>query len=388
MNPRPATPEVAGREPPLPTVLRGRRLFVARVAWLALAALTLGLFFASVPVAYARFGTLCESAGCDFMQLSREGASALERLGLSVGFYAVYNMALRIAIALGFWAIGAVLFWKRSDDRLILCASIALVTFGAVQADTLYMLAEAHPRWELPVALVYFVGEAAFFVLFCVFPDGRFVPRWTRWAAVVWIFYQLLAAFLPDSPISPRNWPLVIDASLLLVLIGSLVVAQIYRYRRVSTQEQRQQTKWVVFGFAAAIALIIWIILIAWIFALTRPGIPQVIFALVFAPGLSLSTLLIPLSVGVAIRRYRLWDIDFIVNRTLVYGSLSAALAAVFAITDTLLQSLFFFITGVEQSRIATFASVVVIAVAFQPLRQRIERLVNRLVQQRIEVDV
>src|SRR3712207_1379893 len=119
-----------------------------------------------------------------------------------------------------------------------------------MQADTLYWLAEAHPLWGLPVEVVNFVGEAAFFVLFCVFPDGRFVPRWTRWAAVVWIFYQLLAAFLPDSPISPRNWPLVIDASLLLGLIGSLVVAQIYRYRRVSTQVQRQQTKWVVFGFA------------------------------------------------------------------------------------------------------------------------------------------
>jgi hypothetical protein len=97
---------------------------------------------------------------------------------------------------------------------------------------------------------------------------------------------------------------------------------------------------------------------------------------------------LIPLSIGVAILRYRLWDIDFIINRTLLYGSLSAVLAAMFASTDTLLQSLFFFLTGVEQSRVTTFASVVVIAVAFQPLRLRIEKVVNRLVHRRIGGDV
>ena len=96
--------------------------------------------------------------------------------------------------------------------------------------------------------------------------------------------------------------------------------------------------------------------------------------------ALYLFALLIPLSIGVAILHHRLWDIDLIIRRSLVIGSLSVTLTAVFSITDTLLQSLFFFITGVEQSRIATFASVIFIAVAFLPLRHRVEGGVNSLV--------
>jgi hypothetical protein len=85
------------------------------------------------------------------------------------------------------------------------------------------------------------------------------------------------------------------------------------------------------------------------------------------------------LSIAIAILHYRLWDIDLIIRRSLVYGSLSLVLTSVFSITDTLLQSLFFFITGAEQSLVSTFGSVIVIAVGFQPLRNRIQGGVDRL---------
>jgi hypothetical protein len=210
-----------------------------------------------------------------------------------------------------------------------------------------------------------------------VFPDGHFVPRW---AADAWVVYQLLDSFFPDSPVSPRHWPLLIDITSILGLIGSLVVAQVYRCRRASTQEQRQQTKWVVFGFAVAIAVLIGTSLIGWIFALTRPGIPQVLYWLVGDTLISLSALLIPLSIGFAIRRYRLWDIDLVINRTLVYGSLSAVLATVFVIMDTLLLPLVVrSVLGVENSSLTTVVSGVVIAVLFKPVRSRIDAGVKRL---------
>jgi hypothetical protein len=79
-----------------------------------------------------------------------------------------------------------------------------------------------------------------------------------------------------------------------------------------------------------------------------------------------------------------LWDIDFIINCTLVYVSLPVVLAAVFAISEQLLQSLLVIITGKgEQSQVVTYGSVVVIAVPFQPVRHRIEVVVNRFVRQR-----
>jgi hypothetical protein len=381
MNPRPTANRVTDRVATQTTALRGHGLLAARAAWLVLAALTLGLFFASVPAAYARWDALCQGSGCDVLQLSREGVEALERSGLSVGFYVAYNVALRIVLALGYWVIGAILFWKRSDERLSLYASVALLTFGTIQADTLYLVADARPAWGLPIDFVYFVGEASFFVLFCVFPDGRFVPRWTRWAAAVWVAYWLLDSFFPYLPfVGPGNWAPLIHVFLISGLLGSLAVAQVHRYRRVSTQEQRQQTKWVVFGFAAAIATIIAVLLISWVFPLTEIGIPQGIFDLVVNTVITLAALLIPLSIGFAILRHRLWDIDLIINRTLVYGTLSAALATVFAVTNTLvLPFLVQAALGKANVSLNVGVSAVIIAVLFEPLRRRIQDAVDRL---------
>ena len=348
-------------------------------AWVALAVLTVVLFFASIPVAYEQLHTVCEGAGC-VPRLSPEGARALEGIGLSLGFYAAYHVALAIGVTLGYWLTGATLFWKRYDDRLILYASMALVTFGAMQSATLRGLAKAYPGLDLPVALVYFVGEVSFFVLFCVFPDGRFVPRWTRWAAAVWLFYQLLDSFFPEAPFSPGNWPLLIDLSLFVGLISSLIAAQVYRYRRVSGPVERQQTKWVVFGFTVAIVVFIGVGLIGWIYEPTRSGRSELLYGSVGALVVALCALLIPLSIGLAIVHHSLWDIDLVINRALVYGSLSTVLAAVFAITHTLLlPRLVESILGKEDATLNAVISAVIIAVLFEPLRRRIQVGVDSL---------
>jgi hypothetical protein len=377
MNSRPATTGEADRESLQTTsVLRGLRLFIARRAWVALTALSIGLFVASIPATYESFRTKCEGAGCEFWLLSPDRVRGLEELGLSVDFYAAYNVALAIFMALGYWMVGATLFWKRSDDRLVLYASMALVTFGAMQPDTLRWLAEANPVWDLPVALVDFVGNVSFFVLFCVFPDGHFVPRWTRWAAAAWIAYHLLHSFFPDSPFSPPSWPALIDTPLFFGLIGSLVVAQVYRYRRVSGQIARQQTKWVVFGFTVAILVFFGVVL-----ALGVTG-PTVVYALVSHTIIYLFCApLIPLSIGVAILRYRLWDIDLIIRRSLVIGPLLTVLTAVFALAEqVLLPFLVQRIPGMEESSsFNTVVSVLIVVVLLKPLHNAIEAVVKRL---------
>jgi hypothetical protein len=373
VNPQSATTEVAGRKSE-PAVLHGRWLLVARATWGALATLAIGLFVASVPVAYARYGTLCEGVQCDYFQLSPEGAKVLQGWNLSIDFYAAYNIAFDIVYALGFWVTGVTLFWRRSAARMVLCASIAFVTFGA--RNPLDALADAYPGWALPVEIVYFVGSASFFVLFCVFPDGRFVPGWTRATAAAWIASELLYSFFPNLPFSPQNWPPPIYIIFIMGLLGSLVVAQIYRYRRVSGEKERQQTKWVVFGLAAAIIVLIGVSLIGRIYA---P--PQVLYEMGGLAIINLSFLLIPLSISVAILHHHLWDIDLIIRRSLVYVPLSAVLTTVFVITDTLLlPRLLRSILGMEDSSLTTVVSGVIIAVLFKPLRSRIEAGVNRLV--------
>lgn len=141
------------------------------------------------------------------------------------------------------------------------------------------------------------------------------VPRWTRWTAIIWVVYQLLHSFAPNSSFDPGSWPPIINVALLASLIGSLMVAQIYRYRRISNSIDRQKTKWVVFGFAAAIAALFITVLVGWLLALLRFGMPQVFYYLAGATVIYVSSLLLPLSIGVAIQRYRLWDIDVIIKR-------------------------------------------------------------------------
>ena len=343
MNPPPATTEGVGRKSsPTTVILHGRRLFFARAAWVALATLSFGLVAASLPAAYEQLSTVCEGwrGWCDYARLLPEEAGALERVGLSVGFYPAYKVAFSIVLVLGYWSIGAILFWKRPDNGAVLLASVMLVTFGTVQADTLQWLADAYPAWALPVRLMYFVAEASLTVFFCVFPDGRFVPRWTRWVAVASITYWLLDSFFPNSLVSPTNWPLVISAPLLLGLIGSLVVAQIYRYRRVSGPVERQHTKWVFFGFTATIVMF----LVATLIGFAMLGFPALVI------------------------------------RTVVYSSLISVVGAVYTLTDLLLVPLLAQSTLGEKDRSLTaFFSVVIIVVLFKPLRSRIEAGVNRL---------
>jgi len=204
-----------------------------------------------------------------------------------------------------------------------------------------------------------------------LFPDGRFVPRWTRATALIWLAGQLFLLFLTgDSVVTdPPDW-------LALLVVGGLGIgmgAQIYRYVRVSGPVQRQQTKWVVFGAAAAIIGQVAGILIA-------PSSPQTGRSALLADlaGITIvncSFLLIPLAIGIAILRYRLWDIDIIINRTLVYSALTASVAGLYVLVVGALGAL-------VQSRGNLLISLVatgLVAVLFQPLRDRVQRAVNRL---------
>src|SRR5207253_1409474 len=145
------------------------------------------------------------------------------------------------------------------------------------------------------------------------FPDGRFVPRWTRWLIVGYIGVELwrISTLLSDPSSEPNRYPLPL-LLFWLVVTCSLGIVQVDRYRRVSNSVQRQQTKWIVFCLLVCI--------------LVGSGleIPTVVFQsvnilyYVFAATLTtLVFLLVPLSVGVAILRYRLWDIDILINRAL-----------------------------------------------------------------------
>jgi hypothetical protein len=358
--------------------LRGRWLTVARVSWVVVAVLALGLDVVSVPFYYERNQDVCPGAACasDANRLTPDRMHALHELGLSAGFFAGFDTAIEVVVVLAFAAIAAVMFHHRSDDRMALFGSFTLLVFGGASFtnDLLAALVAAHPAFGFPVDLLNYVGQVCFITFFYVFPDGRFVPRWTRWLAVASALFWIPTIFFPRSPLALLNGPLF------LVLVVVTMAAQVYRYRNVSSPMPRQQTKWVVLGVTAALTGFSALVALGHLV----PGVHR------FGPLVQMAALaaingfflLIPLSIGVAMVRSRLYDIDLVINRTLVYGALTISLISVYFGVVVVLQYVLRILTG-ETSQLVVVASTLVIAALFNPLRRRVQDLIDRLFYRR-----
>jgi signal transduction histidine kinase len=355
--------------------LQGVWLLVARVAWLAVAILTAGVFALSLPVADAQVSAICSTAICASQSTSAADARTLAALGLSVRFYAAFRIALDAVFAIVYGAVAALIFWRKSAERFALLAALALLTFGlATFPFSVDVLAAAWPGWQAPVAALHFVGAASFSLFLYLFPDGRFKPRWTRWVALVWILWQLPPSWRSAWAPQFTPWFSWLDLAIWIGALSTAVYGQIDRYRAVSNAVQRQQTKWVVFGIVMALTGYLSIHL--FFPSSAQNGSAGVLAAHLVAVALRyVVMLLIPLAIGIAILRYRLWNIDLLINRTLLYGALTASVIAIYVLVVGYLGSLFRTSGNFVISLIATG----VVAVLFQPLRDRIQRGINHL---------
>src|SRR2546430_16789609 len=230
--------------------LYGRWLILARIGWVAVVVLALGLFIASIPTTFADLHILCTAASCTNVgQLTLDYVRELQAWGLSMDFYATYMVVFIMVFAFGYFAVGAVLFWRKSDDRMALFASFTLVTFPVAFTE---VLATLSPSWWLPVQFVDFLGSICLVLFFYLFPKGQFVPPWMRWLSIGVIVYWGAKNFFPLSPLNPFTRFPLLDALTFVGFVGTMVVGQIYRYRRVSSLLQCQQSKWIVFSLSVA----------------------------------------------------------------------------------------------------------------------------------------
>lgn len=374
---RPLSSEPPSVAPALPrrasTRLRGRYLLLARTVWVAVAVLTVVCIVVSVPVEFAQLRSVCTTGACQPTALTPANARELEAMGLSVGFYAAYQVAVDLIFAATSFAVGVLIFWRKSDERMALFVALALVTFGSMafvyNLEDLYAVESAYPALWWLFALVTFLGNIFPVLFFYVFPDGRFVPRWTLVVALSLVVLGVCFHFFPDSSLT--GW-LASPSGLVLSVsfVASAVFAQLYRYLRVSDPVQRQQTKWVVFGATMAMVVSQGVMTV---FPLQDRT--HVILTLMAYTVLYLSLLLIPFSIGVAILRYNLWDIDVVINRTLVYGTLTASVVLLYVLVVGGLGALLQLRGNLIVSLVATGLA----AVIFQPLRDRLQRAANRL---------
>ena len=362
------------------TRLSGSRLIIARTVWLALVIPSLGLFVASLPVYYVQL----QRAGVDLVtcnlsgSLTAKGLQDLPALGLSANSYAsLFTIYFTIIVTI--WCgVGFLIFWRRSDEWFALVTAFFLVMFNITYPGfPLSALALAYPILTVPIIFLGALGLASLALFLVLFPNGRLVPRWMLLFLLLTIISTVSTVIPPTSRFSSNNVPVWLNGLLNVLVFGSVIFSQIYRYRRVSTRVERQQTKWVVFGIIIVLIGVFVVLPIFYNFfpILNQSNIPtSQIFGLVEYPLVLLS---LPLSIGIAILRYRLWDIDRIINRTLVYGTLTAILALVYFGLIFILQYLLGGIID-QNNDVAIVVSTLIIAALFQPLRHRIQRIIDR----------
>jgi signal transduction histidine kinase len=344
---------------------------LARVGWLVVAVLSLGLFAASLPGHYRQLATFTYSDGRN-PEAVRVG---LDRLGVPIPLYAGVGIAEASLFTLSLVAAGAVIIRRRPRDWMALLFAFTLVTFGVIWPNTLPALDSSPAGLRIMGDLLDTVGYFTFPIFFFLFPDGRFVPRWTAYLTIAVAAVELPGVFWPDSAVAiERYW--VLDGAVRAAVLTTAVVAQVYRYRRISGPIERQQTRWAVFGVAVAVTAILATLFFgALVPAVQRPGIPAVLFNEASGPIFLAAGSLIPLTVGIAILRYRLWDIDFLINRTLIYGTLTASVIGLYVLVVGSLGALF----DARGNLIISLLATGLVAVLFQPWQQRVQRGINRL---------
>ncbi|HXZ05978.1 MAG TPA: hypothetical protein VEH81_14185 [Ktedonobacteraceae bacterium] len=329
------------------TKLYGHWLVLARMFWFAIFILTLVVFCAN----------------------------------LLVGHYGLTSTIVLVGGTSVWFAISFVLFWRKSSDQAVLLFSLLLVLTGGVLFPPIPVALVNYGAWWIPVWALYILAAIMLSAGY-TFPDGRFIPGFTRWLALGWIAVSLVPIPILGAVNHLSNWWLSPLYTLVrIVFYCSLALALLYRYRRRSTSVQRQQIKWLVY---AAIVVAGAVSVANLVVHVLPPFFPELVFSTQLHQLISilvfyLLSVLIPLAIGIAILRYRLYDIDIIINRTLVYGLLTGTLISVYFILIFAMQFLVRSLTGqVSQSPVIIVASTLAIAALSNPLLRRIQAFIDR----------
>jgi hypothetical protein len=291
-------------------------------------------------------------------------------------------LSLSIVSAVLSLALALLVFIKRPGEPMAIYLSFSLLFFGIFMVGPLelFLFYWFPQSADLALLLQAILFPTFGLALILVFPNGHFNPRWTRWLLVISVFLNgyMFLAFNSEELVRMTTARAQAGNSVMAALLLVCIVIQIYRYRRVYSLIERQQTKWVLIGLAAMFFLQI-ILGIPYYYELNLPpGTPQPWWVPLGSVGWSLSLMILPVSLTIAILRYRLFDIDVIIRRTLVYGALTAILAVIFFGGVVLLQQIIGGITGTQNSPVAIVISTLLIAALFTPLRRRIQNDIDR----------
>jgi len=345
------------------------RLFAALIV-VNLFYLLLG--FLSIPVYYERVTTLTIQAalipGANYPTNAEVARSAAAQ-GLTLPQYAAVQIAFHSVIVFIFLSVATVIVVRARRNWFAWYSAFFLIFIAEFAFYDEVYIARLLPVWVYEAGSLFWPLILPYFFLF---PNGRPAPLWARWvvfpASVLHAFLQTVGFLLIVFPALPgRLFFESVIGPFQIGIIGGFVFilgCQVYRYRRISTHEEKLQTKWFLMGFGLFLALSV----ANGMLGAANPYNSETDLAIF---------VFVPLSLAVAILRYRLWDIDLIIRRTLQYSLVTVLLGMVYFGGVTLLQSLFTAVSG-QQSPAALVLSTLLIAALFNPLRRSIQDFIDR----------
>ena len=346
---------------------------IARGAWYPAAALALTIFLVAIP------GFLIIGSQGIFDPRFTSSPSTMVNLLLR------FTIVVAILTSLSSLLLAILLYRRRSTDPMALLTSYVLLAYAVIMSGPVEALEPFVPGIAVVATTILVpLFQPFILLLFAVFPDGSFVPGWTKRAIVV-AFLIMPASLLWTTRLTqsvvdfsePGTAVLLgINIIVFVTILAVVLYAQIYRFHHVSSYLQRQQTKWILYGIG------VWFTVqalsgIPWIYTYTLPpDSPYPLWLAIISPIWFISIVAIPVTISIAILRYRLFEIDYLINRSLLYGLLTVLVIAIYVLTVGALGLLF----QTQGNILITLLATGLVAVLFQPLREKLQAGVNRLV--------
>ena len=354
----------------------------ARIGWVSITLMLLTIFILGIPYRYDELRFSCDTAPCPIFSLSSVEHAFLDASSFSVQGYAVFHIGLELFMALLMTAIAVLFVFKFFDNRMGILTAYILVFLGYTLEQSSFSFVIQFPRFEPFFKLFSNTGSLIIFLIIFVFPTGQFLSNWLRWL-FIGVGVVLIGSFLVQSGIIFETAQiqdgttlnnLITFTFLVMLIIG--IWSRIYRYRHTSTAIEKQQTKWVLLGFASLILCIF-----GWVFFVLQDPFTtaqsQLLFYTVGITVIYFLAYFLPISLAIAIVRHRLWDIDVIIRRTVQYSVVMAVLAVVYFGSITVIQGRLTAVTQ-TQSPFAIVLSTLLVAALFNPLRRRVQTAVDR----------
>jgi signal transduction histidine kinase len=371
--------------------LTGRWLWLGRLAWAAVFTLCVIAWLAGSYQWYADQSAPCsDPVHADWpIEVCGPYHQAIADLHLTDNLFGVYTASLYLLAGVPYFVLSFILARRRPDSARVLLMAIFLAAVGSMGKwmNTLPLWAAVFDRGTTldllwPANFILFLWAGLGPALLCAFPDGVFVPRWTRWFLLIWLPMIAANYFLPSTPLNYANLPAPLPQIITLTVVGVVLYSLLYRYIRVASPVQRQQIKWFLAGLALLILNYVVDYLVFNLYPslndgnyLIGAGRPSVLWELIQGTAWATAEFLWAICIAFSVFRYRLWDIDILLNRALVYGTLTALVVLIYVVCvgvlGALLQS--------GGNFLISILSTGLVAVLVQPLRERLQRGINRL---------